>query len=302
MSLPCRLKGTGACLRMNPAAPGAYPETTTMLRKLPAGSFYGKTTLRREVSGLVFAESVYREELRIPKHEHANAFLNLVLEGTYTEVCGSRTRTRGPSTLALHPSGEVHADDWHGVGGHVFHVEISPSRLEHVRAYSPVLDTPQDFLGGLPVWIATRLYQEHCRNDGVSSLVMEGLVLEILAECSRRCAGDPERKPPGWLQRVRELLDVRFAENLTHEVVAAAAGIHPVHLARVFRQHYGCTLGDYVRKLRLDFAARQLIITDEPLIGIAYAAGFSDQSHFTRTFKRQTGMTPAAFRSYGRSR
>src|SRR5215475_14513 len=118
---------------MGSAAPGATPETT-MLKKLPAGSFYGKTALCREVAGLVLAESVYCEELRIPKHEHANAFFNLVLEGTYTEVCGSRARTRGPSTLAFHPSGEVHADHWHGPGGRVFHVEVPASRLEQVRA------------------------------------------------------------------------------------------------------------------------------------------------------------------------
>jgi AraC family transcriptional regulator len=273
-----------------------------MLRKLPAGSFYGNTIRRHEVAGLVFAESVYREELRIPKHEHAHAFFNLVLEGTYTEVCGIRTRTRGPSTLALHPSGEVHADHWQSPGGRVFHVEVPPSWLEQVRAYSPILDSPGDFQGGLPIWLATRLYQEHLRNDGVSLLVMEGLVLEVLAECSRRPKGDPERKPPRWLRQVRELLQDRFVENLTHEMVAAAVGIHPVHLARVFRQHCGCTLGDYVRQLRVDFAARQLITTEEPLAGIACAAGFSDQSHFTRTFKRQTGMTPAAFRSYCRSR
>jgi AraC family transcriptional regulator len=273
-----------------------------MLRKLPAGSFYGETTLRREVAGLVFTESVYREELCIPKHEHANAFLNLVLEGTYTEVCGPRTRTRGPSTLALHPSGEVHADQWHGLGGRVFHVDIPSSRLEQLRAYSPTLDSPGDLHSGLPIWLATRLYREHLRDDGVAALVMEGLVLEVLAECSRRRTRDPEQKPPRWLQQVRELLQARFAEDLTHEVVAAAAGIHPAHLARVFRRHYGCTLGDYVRELRVDFAARQLIATDEPLAGIAFAAGFSDQSHFTRIFRRRTGMTPAAFRRYCRSR
>jgi AraC family transcriptional regulator len=241
-------------------------------------------------------ESVYRDELRIPKHEHANAFFNFVLEGTYTEVCATRTRTRSPSTLALHPSGEVHADQWHGPGGRVFHVEITAPWLERVRAYSPILDSPADFQSGLPIWLATRLYQEHLRNDGVSPLVMEGLALEVLAECSRRRTGDPEQKPPRWLQPVRELLQNRFAENLTHDVVAAAAGIQPVHLARVFRKHCGCTVGEYVRKLRVDFAARQLIATDEPLTAIALAAGFSDQSHFTRTFKRQTGMTPAAFR------
>ena len=59
-----------------------------MIRKQPAGSFYGRTTLRREVAGFVVAESVFSEELCIPKHQHANAFLDFVLEGTYTEICG----------------------------------------------------------------------------------------------------------------------------------------------------------------------------------------------------------------------
>ena len=280
---------------------GAHAETTTMPRKLPAGFFYSETGRRREVAGLVFAESVYREGQRIPKHEHANAFLNLVIEGTYTEVCGPRTRVRGPSTLALHPCGEVHADHWHGRGGRVFHVDISPSRVEQVRAHSPVLDSPGDYRAGVPVWLATRLYREHVRNDGVSPLVMEGLALELLAECSRSAAG-AERKPPRWLRRVRDLLHDRFAEGLTHEAVAATAGVHPVHLARVFRRHCGCTLGDYMRKLRVDFAARQLVATDDSLAGIACAAGFADQSHFTRAFKRQTGTTPAAFRKCGRPR
>jgi AraC family transcriptional regulator len=114
--------------------------------------------------------------------------------------------------------------------------------------------------------------------------------------------GQPGAAAPRWLRRVRELLDDRFAENLTHEAVAAAVGIHPIHLARVFRHHCGCTLGDYARKLRVDYAARKLVSTDEPLARIACDAGFADQSHFTRSFKRQIGMTPAAFRSYGHLR
>jgi AraC family transcriptional regulator len=263
---------------------------------LPPGSFYGKATLRREIGGLMFVESVYRHERHIPKHEHANAFFNLVLEGTYTEVCQGVPRTRGPLMLALHPSGEAHADHWHGLGGRVFHVEISPSRLEQVRSYSSALDSPAEFHTGLPVWLATRLYREYLRHDAVSPLAMEGLVLEVLAECSRDRDVRPERQPPRWLQPVRELIQGRFAESLTHETVAAAAGVHPVHLARVFRKHCGCTLGDYVRKLRVDFVAEQLITTDVPVAELACAAGFADQSHLNRTFKRQTGMTPAGFR------
>jgi len=147
-----------------------------------------------------------------------------------------------------------------------------------------------------------RLYREHLRNDDVSRLAMEGLALEVLAECARCHGGGPERNAPPWLRLVRKLLHDRFAENLTHEAIAAEVGIHPVHLARAIRRHCGSTLGDYVRKLRVDFAAHKLVTTDEPLTGIALAAGFSGQSHFSRTFKRQTGMTTSTFRISSRLR
>jgi AraC family transcriptional regulator len=273
-----------------------------MLTRLPSGSFYGTTTLRRDIGGLTFSESVYRDDLHIPEHEHANAFFNLVLEGTYTEICRHQARTRGPSTVALHPSGEAHADRWHGLGGRVFHVEISASRLQHVREHSSVLNAAAEFHTGLPVWLATRLYQEYRRQDAASPLAMEGLVLELLAECSRDRPPASHRTPPSWLETVRQLLHERFTEDLTHDAIAATVGVHPVHLARVFRQHSGRTVGDYLRKLRVDFAARQLMATEMPLADLASAAGFADQSHLTRTFKRQIGMTPAAFRKSCRTR
>jgi AraC family transcriptional regulator len=61
-------------------------------------------------------------------------------------------------------------------------------------------------------------------------------------------------------------------------------------------------LGDHVRKLRIEFACHRLATSDTPLADIALTAGFSDQSHFSNTFKRYTGMTPAAFRRSARPR
>ena len=82
--------------------------------------------------------------------------------------------------------------------------------------------------------------------------------------------------------------------------VAAACGVHPVHLARVFRQFYGVSPGEYLRGLRLDWAAAQLALASagatHTLASLALQAGFSDQSHFTRAFKRHTGCTPAQYR------
>jgi AraC family transcriptional regulator len=64
----------------------------------------------------------------------------------------------------------------------------------------------------------------------------------------------------------------------------------------VFRQFERCTVGDYIREVRIDYARKQMLATNEPLVEIALAAGFADQTHFTRSFKRITGMTPTEFR------
>jgi len=72
--------------------------------------------------------------------------------------------------------------------------------------------------------------------------------------------------------------------------------VHPAHLARAFRAHFRMSMGPYVRRLRLDWAAGELARSDLPLAAVALAAGFADQSHFTRTFKRYLGVTPNVYR------
>ena len=82
--------------------------------------------------------------------------------------------------------------------------------------------------------------------------------------------------------------------------VAATVGVHPVHLARVFRLHYGTPVGAYVRGLRLEWAAGRLTASDDNIAQIALQSGFYDQSHFTRAFKHQFGLTPLAYRRAAR--
>lgn len=104
--------------------------------------------------------------------------------------------------------------------------------------------------------------------------------------------------PPSWLTQARELLHGRFNDSLNLVEIANTVGVHPTHLARTFKKHYRTTMGEYVRRLRLDWATRQLSETEDSIAEIASSAGFYDQSHFSHLFKLHTGFTPAEFRAY----
>jgi AraC family transcriptional regulator len=129
------------------------------------------------------------------------------------------------------------------------------------------------------------------------------LALEIIVATARRHASKATSQgPPLWLNQAEELIRARFAGPLSLDEIAAAINRHPVSLARQFRRRHGCTIGDYIRRLRIEDARRRLTMTDEPLAMIALACGFSGQAHFSTFFKRATGLTPKQYRETFRAR
>ena len=91
-------------------------------------------------------------------------------------------------------------------------------------------------------------------------------------------------------------LQEHFRQPLSAADVAAAVGVSPSHLHRVFRSVTGSTLVSRVHRLRLDAAARQLRESDETVLEIAHDVGFTSQSHLSRLFSRQFGCAPGRYR------
>jgi AraC family transcriptional regulator len=142
--------------------------------------------------------------------------------------------------------------------------------------------------------LAARAARELAVPDAFTPLALEGLALELLAVVGR---GPLDPRPPSWLLNAHELLQERFRDPPNAAEIAAQVDVHPSHLARSFRLHYGDSLGGHARRLRLEWAAGRLDRTDISLACIAAEAGFVDQSHFTRAFKRHFGVTPARYRN-----
>ena len=198
--------------------------------------------------------------------------------------------------VVCHPAGELHAQHFNHAAVNLFRIEVDHARLDANQA-ALNLDCC-DFRGGLPIGLAGKLYQELCEPDALSPLAIEGLGLELIATIARqRRAVSMRGRRPLWLRQAHELVKSRFLEHLTLGDIAGSVGVHPVTLAREFRHNYDCTVGEMVRRERIDFACRELLKPRESLADIAIAAGFYDQSHFARTFKTLTGMTPTEYRS-----
>jgi AraC family transcriptional regulator len=250
------------------------------------------------IDGFVFTEARHAPLMSLERHAHERATITVLLDGVFEESYRARKESCVQSSVLFRPAGEPHADHFGRTGGYNLVIEVDKERREAIQPYTNVLDSISHWRDVRLIAIARRIHSELMAADAAATLALEGLTLELLAVASRQHTAAIKHKsaPPRWLSNIRAMLHDRFNERLRIADLASQAEVHPVYLARVFREHYGRTPGAYLRRVRIDWAAQQLANSSaRPIIEIALLAGFSDQSHFTHAFKREIGLTPAQF-------
>jgi AraC family transcriptional regulator len=226
-------------------------------------------------------------------HLHKNARIVLVLRGQFQEHFGQKTRECSAGSLIFRPAGETHRERFLSKRSLCISLDVG---LLWIARFDRdlVLQDPLYFQSAHLVSIFSRLARELQFGDSFSDLAMESYLTEILGMTMRN-QFLLERPHPSWLKRVQELL-VSTSDRFKIRELANETGVHPVYLARVFRRYYGCTVGEYVRSIRVQQAQQDLLDSNQPIAEIAIKNGFADQSHFTRSFKSVTGVTPARYR------
>ncbi|MBA2607075.1 MAG: helix-turn-helix transcriptional regulator [Acidobacteria bacterium] len=260
---------------------------------------FGKQLKKLEIDGFILTETFHTPHLLLSRHDHECANVNFTIKGSFREILGSRSQEATPSSIIIKPAGEHHANQYGNTGAVGFIIEILPHKLEIVRRFSKLFDSPAHIRHPQLSALATKIYKEfRMINSPASELMIEGLILEMLAESTRReIRISSSTTPPHWLSEARNFIHASFAEQVSLSKVAEFVGVNSAHLARMFRRYYGCTVGDYVRRQQLEYAAQLLIETVRPLAEIGASAGFYDQSHFTNAFKLYFKITPAEFRA-----
>ncbi len=258
---------------------------------------FGEFMSRRILKGLSLGEVIGASNLKLPKHSHRHAGFCLILQGGYTESYGKTALECNPSSVKFHPAGEAHSDFYGNKPVRNFIVEIEPAWLTRMGANALIGNNPSLFGGNSISRLMMKLRNEFRSTDMEAALVIEGLVLQLIAETSRSRKEISEDDCPRWLGQAKELLDERFSESLSLTFVAQSVGVHPVYLAHSFRRYYQCSVGEYRRRRRIDYACHKISASKDSLVNIALASGFSNQAHFSRIFKQTTGMSPAQYRA-----
>jgi AraC-like DNA-binding protein len=132
---------------------------------------------------------------------------------------------------------------------------------------------------------------------------VEQMLLEVYHKYIKK---SKSKKAPEWAKELKEMIQDQLDTNMTLSLqqVSSELEINPAYLSREFSKHFdNLSFGDYIRKLRIDKAKTLMNSTGYSLTEIAYLTGFSDQSHFTRIFKKQTGENPSVYkRNSGKSK
>ena len=222
-------------------------------------------------------------------HCHENPHISFVLKGGNIEKRKNTEFERLPGKVSFYQSGEAHQNIYKRAGSSHINIEITPSYLknnlldianihEHCRANPDIK------------FLILKMYKELLIDDDFSGCSIRLLMLELFS-------GDKQLllTRPAWINTLEQVLNDRWNELLSLQDLSAITGVHPVTISKHFSRYFNCTLGEYMRKLRINKAIALIKSSGTSLTDISYECGFADQSHFIRTFKQMTGFLPKQY-------
>lgn len=261
-----------------------------MTTQLKEGEYCGTALQSWEHPG--FRANLFRYEtgLQIGQHVHENSYISLLLGGAYAETARGTSEMINAGQVLFRPAQYVHANHF-ASGGTCFNIEWNSATDLFGDADFRL---PQELrileAGALPfvyqLLIAFR--------DGHSPAYQQEILLDGFAAFGRDL---PVKTSLPWLHKVLQILENELDVAHSPASLAERVFVHPVYLARAFKNKTGNTVGAHQLRLRLAKAVQLLLQTPQPVTAIALATGFYDTAHFIRSFRRVYRIPPQQFRA-----
>jgi len=263
------------------------------LIRLSEGEYFGSMMESRHHGLFSCSLTRYEPGATVASHYHENNYISLLVRGAYREKNRNGHSEIDAGNLIFRPGRYDHANDFNFAGGTCFNIEFKREGLE-MMDYDFRLP---DKMSIYPAGAFPSLYKlfHYFKSDWREELGLE-LILCLFSEIGQERAAPKGTLP--WVAKVRAILDNEYDSHHTIGSLAARVFIHPVYLARAFREKTGTTIGEYQLQVRLRKAVFYLCNTDLSLGDIAFRTGFCDPAHFSNAFRACYCLPPKKFRSF----
>lgn len=230
----------------------------------------------------------YASRAHLQAHRDTQSRISLVLAGGFSEEAGNTTAIFAPGDILLKSNAVAHENRFGEGGAKIFSVAFGDSEIA--------------FLSG------ARFDGMWRRARGAHFLRLGTALIEAAQakdECGLRAAvadllsGEDETSapvPPPWLRRLKDEIETNSLKDIDLAARAVAAGIHPAHLSRLFRRCFAVSVTEHAQFHNVRRAIGLFADERASLSAIALGAGFYDQSHMNRVFRRVLDRTPAQCR------
>jgi len=263
------------------------------MNTLRNGEYFGDTNQLVNLERLTITDTEYTHPY-VDWHYHENAYFTFLLQGNMTEGNRKETYECSAGTLLYHHWEDPHYNIKPDIFTRGFHIEISQSWFDRFDIQKNKVEGSFNIKNPAFKLLVHQIFKETKTNDPSFELTVNQLLLHLFSQLTLQ-KENTERKPL-WVGQINEILHESFTETLNLTELSKALNIHPIHLSRDFHKYFHCNLGEYLRKLKVN-KSMELLISPASLTDIALECGFSDQSHFTRCFKENIGITPLKYRN-----
>lgn len=263
------------------------------MKILKTGNYYGELNSKFNSNGILFSEYSYS----IPRtdwHFHENPYFMYVLHGNLYDVNKKKTTLCPPGSFLFYNWNEAHYNAKESALARGFHIEFERSWFEKNNLNLDFWEGNKKINDPRLHLLLGKLYSEFKTQDAYSALDTEILLFQLCENIGKYQNREISTRPD-WLSKLLEIIE-EDDSKLNLQSLSKELDIHPVHLSRAIPKYFSTTLGDYLRKNKIKKAIKLLMQKEDQLVDIAYECGFSDHSHFSRTFKSYMGMSPRDFR------
>jgi AraC family transcriptional regulator len=253
------------------------------------GQYLGSTKRQYFTTGVSIIETIYVDQVFEGWHIHENPHWSFVIEGGNIEYRKMTQSDSIPGTLNFYNQGECHRNTNTVLSTRTINFEIEPWWLAQYEINEAKLMFSTANVS--TKLLLLKMYKESLLCDEYSASTVQMLLLH-----AAQLTDNTPAKIPEWTKTVYQMLNDEWDRTFSLDELASKTGVSATNISKYFPKYFRCTLGEYMRKLKV---ARSLSIiknSDTTLTEIAFDCGFSDQSHFIRTFKNVTGFLPGEYR------